>query len=772
MPRRSLIVTPKNRTEALPQWANEYVVLVSELEARGVLRQIAERLRVARRGGYCGLDVFLFLLSYFSSGLNIGLRPFSRQCEPYARRLAAVAGRRLWPGSASVSRFLSSVKQEQVEAFGAWLLGEGVGAGALEAHPSIVCRDTRGESWHAFDYDPTVTTLRHRALPLGADLPDPERRSADMAAKGYPGRKRGDVQFSRATLQHAGSGLWLSLSMHPGNGDHRRDNERAILSARAWCERTGASHERAVLRSDGAAGGSVPAMTTCRDAGIHYVTRLWRYELLEHEQVKERLRRAIWLDVEDALSGPKREATELGTMLLSAGQRVMRDNGEPYASVETRLVASRMPLSDEAGKRGAGIAKDGWWYELFGTSVPAASWPAPETVSLYYGRSGQENRFYQEDRELGLDRIFSYNLAGQQLANLVGLFVWNLRVARGADLVAPMPDRLPVQSPRTHVQSSPPPLPEAASPLAAEPSPSATGDAPRAGPPSQVPAALMAEATTTTELALPVPLDIAAAGGSPCACAEIASAAGSGTPQEGELCGPSLPDALATLAAADWSAHLGHLPGWRWDEALGLVCPGAIPAHVHRITTAQNGTVSVRWRAKASACRDCLRRATCSNSPSPTFRKEVLMTFTHSESDAIAGLVARKTPAPVAHRAAVAKANSTGVNTSWRPTPQENDPGVLSVAWPILLPSELRHCFVSACGEAGIDITLQEGKRRSRTPFYFATDAAARQRRRKTWTWRREHNQLPDDAQLHIVVHGPPRLARALGAAAQALAAA
>jgi hypothetical protein len=51
--------------------------------------------------------------------------------------------------------------------------------------------------------------------------------------------------------------------MHSGNGDHRRDNERAIRSAKAWCERTGASSERAGLRSDGGAGGSVPASETC-----------------------------------------------------------------------------------------------------------------------------------------------------------------------------------------------------------------------------------------------------------------------------------------------------------------------------------------------------------------------------------------------------------------------------------------------------------------------------------------------------------------------------
>jgi hypothetical protein len=42
-------------------------------------------------------------------------------------------------------------------------------------------------------------------LPTGGDLPEALRRSEDTAAIGYSGRKRGDVQFRRATLQHSGT---------------------------------------------------------------------------------------------------------------------------------------------------------------------------------------------------------------------------------------------------------------------------------------------------------------------------------------------------------------------------------------------------------------------------------------------------------------------------------------------------------------------------------------------------------------------------------------
>jgi len=52
--------------------------------------------------------------------------------------------------------------------------------------------------------------------------------------------------------------------------------------------------------------------------------------------------------------------------------------------------------------------------------APADAWPAPEAITAFFGRGGkQENRFAQEDRELGSDRIISYHLPGQELAELV-----------------------------------------------------------------------------------------------------------------------------------------------------------------------------------------------------------------------------------------------------------------------------------------------------------------------------------------------------------------
>jgi hypothetical protein len=74
---------------------------------------------------------------------------------------------------------------------------------------------------------------------------------------------------------------------------------------------------------------------------------------------------------------------------------------------------------------------------LFAIDLPACAWPAPEAVASYFGRAGEENRFAQEDRELGLDRILSYHIPGQELAVVVGLSLWNIRLVKGFELAPP-----------------------------------------------------------------------------------------------------------------------------------------------------------------------------------------------------------------------------------------------------------------------------------------------------------------------------------------------
>jgi hypothetical protein len=359
---------------------------------------------------------------------------------PHSQRLGALAGRVSLPSSSALSRALAAVEVDLLRPASTWLLTQVGEVDTVLQHPTVQSYDTHGCGWHVFDVDPTVTALRHRALPVGDDLPEPKRRSEDIAAPGYKGRKRGDVVLRRATAQHAGSSIWVHTHLSPGNGDGVEDFALALDSIVETCERIGHPTSRALVRMDGEHG-NVPWYTACRERGLPFVTRLNRPKLYEEPDVLEKLRSATWYEVEDSRCGPQRAAAELGVFTLSAGSKTRRPDGTRYETVKMRVVACRFPKSGQA-KRGHIL--DGWEVELFAVDVPADAWPAPEAMTAYYRRNALENRLAQEDRELGLDRLLSYELPGQELAALVALSLWNLRVARGFALETP-PLEQPVQ---------------------------------------------------------------------------------------------------------------------------------------------------------------------------------------------------------------------------------------------------------------------------------------------------------------------------------------
>lgn len=444
--RGSVDVTFKDADASrLPDALVEGAALLLDLRRRGVVDDVARRLKIRRQGGFCGLDVWLTLMLYMTTGADVGVRKFWDVVRPHVPALAALAGRRRLPSPASLSRALDAVEPGLLREQASWLLCGVPGLDAVLRHPSVQTYDARGDGWHVFDLDPTVRTLRHRSLPVDDDLPEPVRTSADTAAPGHAGRKRGDVQFRRMSVQHAGSSAWVHDHLSPGNGDGMLDFEPALDSIVATCERLGAPRSRALVRMDGEHG-NVPWFSACRQRELPFVTRLNRPKLLEDVDVLDRLRKATWSFVPDSLSGPQRSATDLGVLTVRPDRKTKRPDGSAYDPVTVRVVASRYPRSGAANR---GRVLDGWQVELFAVDLDAQAWPATDAVAQFFGRASQENRFAQEDRELGLDRIVSYHLPGQELATLVGLSLWNLRLARGFELEPP-PDVRPVQQLRRH----------------------------------------------------------------------------------------------------------------------------------------------------------------------------------------------------------------------------------------------------------------------------------------------------------------------------------
>lgn len=442
MARGSLEVTYQSPDDSrIPDPLTEGASLLVDLRGRGILSAIGDRLHIRRQGGYCGLDVWLVLLLYFSASPGRGIRAFwEKTLRPHVKRLAALAGRRSLPASASLSRALEAVEPELLRESSSWLLTGAPEVDEVLRHPAVQMVDAQGRGWHSYDLDPTVTALRQRALPVADDLPEPRRRAEETGAPGHTGRKRGDIQFRRVTVQHSGAGVWIHGHLSPGNGEGVVDIERALDTVVETSQRLGHPLERTLVRMDGEFG-NVPWFTACRERGLPFITRLNRPKLYEDVEVLERLRCATWYRVPDSLSGPRRAAADLGMLTVRAGQQTRRPDGERYEPVTLRVVASIFP-KEGAAQRGHTL--DGWQVELFAVDLPADAWPAPDAVAAYFGRTAEENRFGQEDRELGLDRIFSYHLPGQELATLVGLGLWNLRLARGFALQTP-PRQRPVQ---------------------------------------------------------------------------------------------------------------------------------------------------------------------------------------------------------------------------------------------------------------------------------------------------------------------------------------
>jgi hypothetical protein len=711
----------KQDPSRLPDWTAEGVVLTADLERRNLLDELAERVRIRREGGYAGFDVFLFLLYMFASRVGVGLKTFWGRAQPFHTALAALAGRSKLPSPASVSLALDRVNAETMRPVYPWLLLEATGGESVLRHPSVRTRDAIGMPWHVFDFDGTVHALRQRALPERGGLPEARRRCEGFAEPGYAGRKRGDVQVHRATLQHSGSGLWLYAAMAPGNGAHRVDLTGALDVVVSTCARIGHPLERALIRMDGAYGW-VPDFTACRERGVPFVTRLTRPELFEQRDVRQRLVDATWMYVPDSGSGPRRSAAELGRVTLHAGADVVRDDGTPYEPIEVRVVVSRFER-DKPAQRGRVLEK--WQYELFVIDAASDAWPAAETIAAYFGRTAEENRFAQEDKELTLDRIFSYHTPGQEFATIVGLAVWNQRIALGFDFATP-PEDVPAQTPRTTFPDLRPVPPETAPPP--EPPP-AQGARPDEQP---------------VVISVPDPAG---------ARAEI----------------------LSVLDELDWPTLLASRPGWQWMTGHGeLRCPDnqRLTLSFVDLVYAPKGRARVYFTGRTGACDGCPLRNECFNSTKRRAIKMINVTADAARAerlDALLKLLPRqgrmrpRTPP----RPKAARSPDRGDIAVQTPT-AESKPGLLNVAVSLFLPAAARRSFSDIARGLTTHVHLHGAPSHRSSHPLLAPDERARAHRRLTWEDHLARYALSKSVRVDVVHAGPPVLTTVLGGAAQA----
>lgn len=418
----------------LPVEYNEYVALTLWLEGNGLWKWLQSQVLSRRAGAYELCDVVAFLFAHFSgSAKRESFADFAERSQIHGLELASLLGRLRWISQGSLSRGLEHVTLPLAREVSRRLL---LASSTLAAQNAVVrdagYLDSLGARWEVFHWDATTTTLRARALPEDDSLPPAHRLGSRMAASGYAGRKRGELQVARSTVSEATTALWLEADMQPGNGTLRDQLQRGAAAVGAYLGDDGARRARAVVIADGVSGGH-PQAIELRAGGLSFVTRSNAYSALQTPAALHALQTGQWRAVDDSRSGPRREALELGVYHVTS-------------ELACRMVVSRFKAT--SSKHGAGTTLDGWHYELYLSDLPSEGWAAEDLVRLYYGRTAIENRFAAEDREFGLDRILSCNLPGQMLACAVALCVWNFRLMHGLALTkGATPERLQATRP-------------------------------------------------------------------------------------------------------------------------------------------------------------------------------------------------------------------------------------------------------------------------------------------------------------------------------------
>lgn len=578
MPTSAPSVTHSSRSSSdLPDCFSELVIHWRHLVSLGLVEAVSERLILDRTDGCCGVELFGHLMAMWTFG-QIGQRALQRAVRGHTQELSALLGLRRWTTQASMSRALKCVERESCHEFTDWLLTQAVAPADVELAEAAFHHDSFGSPWRVVDIDGRVRTFRQRKLPASDKLTPPKRHSDRLATPGYSGRKRGEVQYHQMVVQDAGAGRTLSLSMAPGNGEHRAEMAHAFQMVGRWADQLAIERAKAIARFDGKAAG-VPALLACAKAGTQFVTRWTDYDLLEMDDFRETMRSAQWVRVPDSGSGPGRIAAEFGARRLIAFRDGRGADEIPASMVEARLIVTRFPGTE---KRGCGRVIGGEQYEMYVTSLPADAWPAADVVALYYGRAAVENRFWQHDRETGSRHLISYEPGGQLLASAVACFVDLLRLHLGARL-EPSPAVRPCREPRTVELAPPPdlpgPPPDVCSPVA------------------EVGAMLTPPPTTPMKSGRPLRMEV-----------------------------------LALLPVLPWHRILRGRPGWSWSRLTSEVqCPAGQPVFLRRAQQ-RKARISLDFKIRSSStCGRCPLRKECSKSLNPRFVKELVLTVAHSD---------------------------------------------------------------------------------------------------------------------------------------------
>ena len=197
----------------------------------------------------CRYEVIDFVAVLFGYAVSSEQTPeiFYERLLPWASAFMALFGRDRLPARSTLSRFLTALTAEAVEALRTLFLEDLLARPLVTEEQPGGLWDRAGSHFLVFDIDGTREAARQRALPKTPDRPAPQRRLRPLCAPVYTGRKRGEVVRTRTTVLQAHTHQWLATFGNPGNGEYRAELRRAVAAIQGCLKEQRLPEERAHL---------------------------------------------------------------------------------------------------------------------------------------------------------------------------------------------------------------------------------------------------------------------------------------------------------------------------------------------------------------------------------------------------------------------------------------------------------------------------------------------------------------------------------------------
>jgi hypothetical protein len=410
-------ITPESRP-AIPSWMGEVAAFAQVLTHEGILKTITEQVRFVRTrfGHYEVIDFVAVLIGYILSG-EPTLLAFYERLAPQASPFMALFGRHRLPHRSTLSRFLAALDQPTVEALRPLFQKDLLARKPFPSPGGLF--DRTDKQWFVVDVDGTRQAVRQRALPQTEALPAPHRRFDQVCAPGYQGRKRGEIVRTRTVVLQSHTHQLLGTFGGSGNGDYRGELRRAIGVITSYATQLELSPASILMRLDGLYGDAAPLLDVL-SAGLGVITRSRAYHLLDLEMVKQTLACPPDHVSTHPESGTTRALYDCASVPLTP------------SGPEVRLVVATHPAISSSPT--VGVERDGIVYELFVSTLPSPAFIASDILDLYLHRGSFETVLADEDAEQNADRWYSHTPWGQEFAQILAQWIWNLRLELGHQL--------------------------------------------------------------------------------------------------------------------------------------------------------------------------------------------------------------------------------------------------------------------------------------------------------------------------------------------------